>query len=83
MALSNNFFRAVTMVGIDVDNGASFTSGAVLFVRKGMHSTSGDIVEETKAAGLGVGEQTVYTCVMARRSDDAKRISISADKYTE
>jgi hypothetical protein len=48
VALSHDFFCAVSVVHIDVNNSTTFTQ--ILFLRNGMKRSSGHIVKDTKPA---------------------------------
>ena len=81
VATFDNLLSSVAVMNVNINNCAALTHEA--FIRNGMQSPCRDIVEDTETARFAASQETLYTCVVTRRPDNAKCIAMATHKNTD
>ena len=80
MAVPDDFFSAVSMMDVKIDYGATFAK--VALIRDRMKCSCSNVVENAESTRFASGKEPFDASVMARRPDNAKRISVATDEDT-
>ena len=75
---SNNIFRAIAMMDIQIDDG--YPGTIVTFRIEGMEGTDSNIIEDTKTARFRSLKESFMAGMVPWRTDDTKSVSVSASE---